>query len=343
MDAAERLRKATVEAVERQARPRLVRPQPGRPQPGRPQPVCPGDVLAFDETVAAGVFWAVIETGGDSCVTLPLDMHPLVGSADVAVPPGSTFGACCLRCAEGLHLASPRAAAARRVGVLTEDIVERARQLHGALAAGGSGADGPARDVDDDLEYRDWLEEVARARSAMQAPALDSGTVVRPRRWHLAAGEVYRLAACFLLAVALGSAGGWTVQRGRVAELEERLTDAEGPRSNVSTVYLFPEDAVRDPAEDTELHVPSAVERVVLSIDTETPYPSYRVRVLSRATGEEIWTSPALQRLKNRAVSFSLPARMLPPGVYRVVLSGLAAGREEQLGEAAMRVRWDDD
>ena len=87
------------------------------------------------------------------------DLHPLVGSRDVASPPDAACGALSRRCGYSKRLDAEALAAGCRVGMLEPETLRRARRKHSEIEAGTITGSFRERATDGDLEYRDWLEE----------------------------------------------------------------------------------------------------------------------------------------------------------------------------------------
>ena len=167
-DHRQRLRRATREAKARRDRARVELEERGD------RPPQPGDVLGFAETAEHAVLWAILEAdpAGEPrrFLAVAADLHPFAGSSDVAVPAESACGALCLRCGFEVHLDAAAGAAARRVGVLEPEVLDRARRKRAEIVAGAVIGSVLERDTDGEPDYQDWLEDgPARAQAALVA------------------------------------------------------------------------------------------------------------------------------------------------------------------------------
>ncbi len=164
------LRRATLEAHAQGARTRAEIERREDPSPR------PGDVYALAETAEQSVLWVVLAEvpghgpeGEPRYLLVAADLHPLVGSCDVAAPAGAAAGALCLRCGFDIELGAAALGAARRSGRLEGEALERARRKRAQIEAGAVSGSVLERDTDDEPEYQDWLEEGPAAAQAALA------------------------------------------------------------------------------------------------------------------------------------------------------------------------------
>ncbi len=170
-----RLRRATRRAQERsdRARAEIERREDSSPRPG--------DLLGFVETAKHSVLWAVLESDStrdpQRFLVTAADLHPFIGSRDVAIPPESACGAMSLRCDFHVWLDATDLDSARSVGMLGADGLAQAHRKWLRVAARSARSarsrDKPLgserqRDTDSDPIYLDWLREgPARAQAAL--------------------------------------------------------------------------------------------------------------------------------------------------------------------------------
>lgn len=154
----------------------------------------PGDVFSLSATAELSVLWAWIDTTSDGsdarAVLVAVDLHPWLGSADVAAPSGASCGALSIRCAiqvevctEGLHEVS-------RAGSLPMQTLQSARLKRTQVADGTLRGSRKARDTDEDPEYRDWMDEgprraQARLRQTGVAPQHDRSAQPQSESWQV--------------------------------------------------------------------------------------------------------------------------------------------------------------
>ncbi len=170
-----RLRRATRKAQERsdRARAEIELREDSSPRPG--------DLLGFVETARHSVLWAVLESDvshkTQRFLLAAADLHPFIGSSDVAIPAESSCGALSLRCGFHVWLDATDLDSARSVGMLGADGLAQAHRKWLRVAARSARSarsrEKPLgserqRDTDSDPIYRDWLQEgPARARAAL--------------------------------------------------------------------------------------------------------------------------------------------------------------------------------
>ncbi len=159
----QRLRSATKEA---QARRDRVRAEIERRKEQTPRP---GDVVGFTSAPEQSVLWAILEK--DSArrfLLVAADLHPFVGSSDVAVSAEAACGALCLRCGFEAWLDDEALGTARRISMLEPEDLNRARRKRAQIETGAVTGSVLERDNDGDLEYLDWLQEgPARAQAVL--------------------------------------------------------------------------------------------------------------------------------------------------------------------------------
>jgi anti-sigma-K factor RskA len=190
-----------------------------------------------------------------------------------------------------------------------------ARALRRRVAAGGT------RGVEPAPGPKETSEEVVRPpspnnffRSLWRNPAL-----------------AFSLAAAALLLV-LGAS--WVVMRGL------RPRQGTGP---VVTVLLTPGGLTRDGGDVQQVLVPAGADAVRLRLSLAADdFPSYRATLLD-AEGATVFTAEGLRPEPSeggRVVAVSVPARDVPPGDYRLRLTGVRAGGDsESAGGYRFRVK----
>ena len=228
----ELLRRQTGEARQRQVELEAQIAQRSR------QPPEPGDLFVFAETAEHDVEWAILERDpADSrrLLAVPADTCSLAGSADVAVGAGKPRDDLTLRCGHPVWLDAETLDPGLRTGALEASTVERARQRLALVESGAAIPSVRARDVDDEAEYRNWIEIIEQARAAVPSlPAADAsdseggGKVVpfdRSSRWS-STSTVLAIAASVLLAMTFGLGRELReTTREHQAAVAERLAD----------------------------------------------------------------------------------------------------------------------
>ncbi len=163
-DPIESLRLATGEARRRVAAEAdgLEQLRSGAPQPG--------DVFTLSATDELPVEWVGLEQDPDEdrrLLAVPADANPLIGSADVAVSAEEPCGPLSLRCTFAVWLNRADLDPKRLTGGLGTEIVERARRKRAELEAETLAGSPEEREVDGEVEYRLWIQEVLEpARTA---------------------------------------------------------------------------------------------------------------------------------------------------------------------------------
>ena len=203
-------------------------------------------------------------------------------------------------------------------------------------------------------KVREMEKFVAGIRDAAESGTLPSPEETAaspfPAKWFL-----WALTASTCMALVLALAVGWltlrTLPRLRadlntttaqvqsqqqiIARLQEVPNPQETPEANVPLVML--QASRGDEAAETVL--PTGAKRVVLWVETgPTRYRSYRMEI-SSASGEPVAAIENLIRGPYGAIAASLPSDRLPPGVFRITLTGQAPPPASLVGEYRLRVR----
>lgn len=130
----------------------------------------PGAVYLFEETAELGVFWAVIEEDPEQerFLLVAADGNLLVGSGDVAVPPGTGCGPLSLRCRFEVWLEEADFERATWTGFLDSTELERVLDKRARLAAGERVGSVLEQETDGDTEYEDWIDELKIAQAILR-------------------------------------------------------------------------------------------------------------------------------------------------------------------------------
>ena len=178
------------------------------------RPPEPGDIFGVEETAGVGVEWAILARDPIDVrrlLAVPVDGGSLVGSGDLAVVEPASSGPLILRCRFGVWLDAELFDPAQRTAILGLDVTSRARDRWSQISEGLFSGSVLGREVDEDPEYQDWLDEVvAPARVAMaggeRAPQQPPGSGPRVRFDRRA---LLQLAAALLLVAAASVTGSW--------------------------------------------------------------------------------------------------------------------------------------
>ena len=151
-------------------------------------------------------------------------------------------------------------------------------------------------------------------------------------------------AALFLVSLGLG---GWITMMprsdpGRVAALEQRITDLLQPQVVVPERELLPRGFLRDQGSVMALRVPADASFFILTLILSEPpsYESYLLVILNQQ-GEEVWSGRDLKRAGLGKLRIALARGFLPAGEYRLKVYGLLAGQRESATEYDLRLSYD--
>ncbi len=144
----------------------------------RRQPPRPGDLFVFAATAEYSLQWAVIDRDPEDewrFLVVAADLHPMIGSADVAAPAESACGALSLRCRFDAWLGIGDLAPEMRTGFLGSELLDRVRRKRAEIAGENQIGSPRERETDTEPEYRDVAEMLNEARTALAlaAPGAD--------------------------------------------------------------------------------------------------------------------------------------------------------------------------
>ena len=178
------------------------------------RPPASGDIYVLEPTRDFNLEWMLVAhdpADTDRFLAVPADGNFLTGSADVELPDDSAAGSLRLRCRFATWIGSTVLDPALRVGVVGRGEVERARRKWFEVGDGEVAGPRLAREVDDDPEYRDWVEDVLiPARRTLLAAEAATGAGAKHRIAPPRAPQhypFYRIAAVIALTVGGGLLG----------------------------------------------------------------------------------------------------------------------------------------
>lgn len=131
----------------------------------------PGDLYMFPVTAAEGIEWAVVLRHRDDpeiWFIVPYDQYPLYGTWDVATSPESDAGPGTLRCGRGIWAYAEDMVIGERSGFLEPEDVLQARLRLGVMVGGDEKLIPMRPEVDDDPDYEEWMDELARAACRLE-------------------------------------------------------------------------------------------------------------------------------------------------------------------------------
>jgi hypothetical protein len=193
----------------------------------------PGDLFVLPETAAFPVEWLLVERARQGrCRVVAADATPLLGRADVALPPGAAAGPLSVRWAVEAEVEALSLRRGERTGTLTAEDLDRVRRKREELAAGAIADPRLGPHGEPDPEYEDWVDEVLLPARAALSPVPQEEPVPE-RRWTRAAMGI-ALALSLLLAF-LGGSLAWHYEQGeRQAWNEIRRLQAERQKAQAA-------------------------------------------------------------------------------------------------------------
>lgn len=135
----------------------------------RGRPPEPGELYLFTFFEEARTEWAIADRQaeeGAALVAVAADLHPAVGSRDLAVETVDG-GPLTLRCGVELRLEEGDLDQAVLTGLLPAEAVERARRKLESIHRGELVAGESALDTDVESTYQSWLQELMEERAVL--------------------------------------------------------------------------------------------------------------------------------------------------------------------------------
>jgi anti-sigma factor RsiW len=174
------------------------------------------------------------------------------------------------------------------------------------------------------LTRQEVAAEWERFRGALAA--------ARPAR-HATTHRVPWALAASLLAAVIGLAV-WN------ARLRQEARVLGEPRADVAVVDLVPEETVaRAGGAEEEVRPPAWADRLVLILNLAEPVAATEFRIeIMTADGRTAWSARGVRRSEDGTFAVEVPRRFLPPGAYRIRLSGLRGAATEPVAEYALRI-----
>lgn len=126
--------------------------------------------------------------------------------------------------------------------------------------------------------------------------------------------------------------------RQRIAALEKTETAPPAPLLNLPVAILLPEETMRGEEEPLRLPAGSPFLVVVLRFRETPGMESYGVTLASLEGERPIWSGDGLTRSAQGTVQLALPRRLVPPGRYRLHLTGLRRGKPTALARFTLEV-----
>lgn len=124
----------------------------------------------------------------------------------------------------------------------------------------------------------------------------------------------------------------------RVAALEKKLEAGDRPWLNPPVAILQPAEVMRGTAlRSYRLPAEAPFLTVVLRIRESDVYPAYRLVVTGEGSGRVLWRTDELER-SAEGIQVALPGRLVPPGRYRLSLSGLDSGKARPVADYELTV-----
>ena len=126
--------------------------------------------------------------------------------------------------------------------------------------------------------------------------------------------------------------------QGRISALEERLNAPELPRLNLPVAILQPAEVLRGTdLRSYRLPASAPALTVVLKFRDTEDYPAYRLVVTRNGEAAPVWRTDGLER-STEGIQLALPRRYLPPGRYRLSLSGLRSGKAQPVADYELAI-----
>jgi hypothetical protein len=123
----------------------------------RPFDPQPGDIFLFEDVDVMGLQWVVLNTDDDLILTVPADDNPMLGGFDLQLPDEALSSPLNLRCKYHVLIPKDKFNVDLRVGVVEPEYCLQALDIISNLS------DDLKNEIDDDIYYQEWMEEIGRA------------------------------------------------------------------------------------------------------------------------------------------------------------------------------------
>ena len=115
-----------------------------------------GDIFLFEDVDVMGLQWVVLNID-DFILAVPADDNPMVGGFDLQLPDEALCSPLNLRCKHNIMIPIDKFNLDLRVGIVEAEYCLQALNIISKLS------DNLKNEIDDDLYYQEWMEEIARA------------------------------------------------------------------------------------------------------------------------------------------------------------------------------------
>jgi hypothetical protein len=115
----------------------------------------PGDIFLFEDVDVMGLQWVVLNVD-DFILTVPADDNPMLGGFDLQLPDEALSSPLNLRCKYHVLIPKDKFNLDLRVGIVEPEYCFQALDIISNFS------DNLKNEIDDDLYYQEWMEEIAR-------------------------------------------------------------------------------------------------------------------------------------------------------------------------------------
>ncbi len=123
----------------------------------RPSSPQPGDIFLFEEVDVMGLQIVVLKNMDDLILTVPADDNPMVGGFDVQLPDEAVSSPLNLRCLHNILIPIDKFKLDLRVGIVEAEYCVQALDIIANID------DNLKNEIDDDIYYQQWMEEIGGA------------------------------------------------------------------------------------------------------------------------------------------------------------------------------------
>jgi hypothetical protein len=121
----------------------------------RPFDPQPGDIFLFEDVDVMGLQWVVLNVD-DFILTVPADDNPMLGGFDLQLPDEALCSPLNLRCKYHVLIPKDKFNLDLRVGIVEPEYCFQALDIISNFS------DNLKNEIDDDIYYKEWMEEIAR-------------------------------------------------------------------------------------------------------------------------------------------------------------------------------------
>ncbi len=190
-----------------------------------------------------------------------------------------------------------------------------------------------------------WLLNVRQQNRALVARLNQQGSAAAENvALQTRVGELQREQSALSARMAQQQSSGQEESKVEIEKLKNQLAELTRPQLDVPQIDVDPNNETRGAgsgakAPVTAINVPAAASSFTINLPGagSKPFPHYLIELLEAKTNKVVWSARRRQD-KETTFTLTLMKRSLPPGKYRIRVSGLNGKQPELLGNYDIQV-----